>query len=134
MTNENVMDEKVRIDKWLWAARFFKTRALAAHEIESGRVHMDGRSVKASAVVRVAAVIRLVQAGVPRTVVVKELSNQRGPAPVAQMLYEETTESREQRAVIAENNRLSPEPAHSIQHGRPTKRDRRDLQKSWDVI
>jgi ribosome-associated heat shock protein Hsp15 len=132
MNSQTAMDEKCRIDKWLWAARFFKTRALAAHEIDSGRVQMEGRNVKASAIVRVAAAIRLVQAGVPRTVVVKGLSNQRGPASVAQMLYEETAESQSQRAAIAESNRLSPEPAHSIQHGRPTKRDRRDLQKSWD--
>jgi ribosome-associated heat shock protein Hsp15 len=72
------------------------------------------------------------EAKVPRTVVVKGVSEQRGPAPAAQQLYEETAESVQQRTAIAERNRLSPEPAMTIEHGRPTKRDRRELQKNWD--
>lgn len=125
--------DRVRIDKWLWAARFFKTRSLATDEINHGRVQIDRHDVKPSSDVRIGDVITMVQAKMPRTVVVKGLSEQRGPAPVAQQLYEETLESLEARTKAIEKNRLSPEPALTIAHGRPTKRDRRDLQKSFDV-
>ena len=131
-TAQQYMD-KMRIDKWLWAARFFKTRSLATDEINHGRVQIDQQDVKPSREVRVGDVITMVQSKMPRTVVVKGLSEQRGPAPVAQQLYEETLESLEARAKSIERNRLSPEPALTIAHGRPTKRDRRDLQKSWDA-
>jgi ribosome-associated heat shock protein Hsp15 len=126
------MMDKTRIDKWLWAARFFKTRSLATDEVNSGHVQMEQHDVKASREVRVGDTITIVQAKVPRTVVVKGISDQRGPAPVAQQLYEETVESLHRRAQIAERNRLNAEPALTITQGRPTKRDRRDLQKTWD--
>jgi ribosome-associated heat shock protein Hsp15 len=119
----------MRIDKWLWAARFFKTRSLATDEIKHGRVQMERHDVKASREVGIGDVITLVQARMPRTVVVKGLSEQRGPATVAQQLYEETAESLQARARAAELHRLSPEPALTLAHGRPTKRDRRNLQK-----
>ncbi len=125
--------DRMRIDKWLWAARFFKTRSLATDEINHGRVQMDQHDVKPSREIQAGDVITIVQAKIPRTVVVKGVSDQRGPAPVAQQLYEETQESLKTRARLIENNRLSPEPAMSIAHGRPTKRDRRDLQKHWDA-
>jgi len=125
--------EKIRIDKWLWAARFFKTRSLATDEINHGHVQIDQRNVKPSREIQLGDVITLMQAKIPRTVVVKGISSQRGSAPVAQQLYEETPESLQARAQALEKNRLSPEPALTIAHGRPTKRDRRDLQKSWDV-
>ena len=121
----------VRIDKWLWAARFFKTRSLASDEVHAGRVQLNGADVKASREVRMGDSVRLVQARVPRTVVVKGISGQRGSAPVAQLLYEETPESLQLRAAEAERRRLSPEPALSIEKGRPTKRDRRDLHMDW---
>lgn len=124
--------EKTRIDKWLWAARFFKTRSLATEEVHKGHVQMEGHDIKPAREVRVGEVITVVQGKVPRTVVVKGISEQRGPAPVAQLLYEETPESVQKRAQLAERNRLGPEPALSIEHGRPTKRDRRDLQKNWN--
>ena len=124
--------EKTRIDKWLWAARFFKTRSLATDEVNHGRVQIDQQVVKPSREVRVGDTITIVQAKIARTVVVKGISEQRGPAPVAQQLYEETQESLQARAVAMENNRLSPEPALTIAHGRPTKRDRREMQKSWE--
>lgn len=124
--------DRMRIDKWLWAARFFKTRALAIDEINHGRVQIDSKDIKPSREIRVGEVISIVQARMPRTVTVKGLSQQRGPAPVAQQLYEESKASLEARARAMELNRLSPEPALSIAHGRPTKRDRRDLQQSWD--
>lgn len=123
--------EKVRIDKWLWAARFFKTRSLAADEVHAGRVQVNEADVKASREVRSGDVVRLVQSKIPRTVVVKGVSGQRGSATVAQLLYEETPDSKQLREAEAERRRLSPEPAMSIEGGRPTKRDRRDLQKDW---
>jgi ribosome-associated heat shock protein Hsp15 len=126
------MMEKTRIDKWLWAARFFKTRSLATDEVNHGRVQIEQRDVKPSREVRVGDTITIVQAKIPRTVVVKGISEQRGPAPVAQQLYEETPESLQARALATERNRLSPEPALTIAHGRPTKRDRRELQKGWE--
>ena len=123
--------EKVRIDKWLWAARFFKTRSLATEEVHKGHVQINGADVKASREVRIGDKVVLLQAQVARTVVVLGISGQRGSATVAQQLYEETPESLALRAAEAERRRLSPEPALAIEGGRPTKRDRRDLQKGW---
>jgi ribosome-associated heat shock protein Hsp15 len=123
--------DKVRIDKWLWAARFFKTRSLAADEVHAGRVQVNGADVKASREVKAGDMVRLVQAKMPRTVQVLGVSGQRGSAPVAQLLYAETPESVQVRNTELERRRLSPEPALSIEKGRPTKRDRRDLQKDW---
>jgi len=123
--------EKMRVDKWLWAARFFKTRSLATDEVSLGRVHVDGHAIKPSRELRVGDLLTIWQAKIPRSVVVKALSEQRGAAPVAQKLYEETAESLQLRAAAAEQRRLSPEPALAIERGRPTKRDRRDLQKGW---
>ena len=124
--------EKTRIDKWLWAARFFKTRSLATQEVDRGRVQINRQDVKPSREVKVGDVVRLQQGKVLRTVVVQMISGQRGPAPVAQLLYAETPESLQQRALTAERNRLAPEPALSLEHGRPTKRDRRQMQGDWN--
>jgi ribosome-associated heat shock protein Hsp15 len=125
--------EKLRVDKWLWAARFYKTRSLATEEIVKGRVEVNGAEVKPARDVKVGDTVTLTQGPVTRTVVVKGLSNMRGPAPVAQQLYEETADSVQARQQAAEQRRLSPEPAHSIEHGRPTKRGRRELDdaRSW---
>jgi ribosome-associated heat shock protein Hsp15 len=125
--------DSTRIDKWLWAARFFKTRSLATEEVNKGHVQIDQRDIKPARDIRVGDVITVLQGKVPRTIVVKGISEQRGPAPVAQALFEETPDSLQRRALIAERNRLAPEPAHTIEHGRPTKRDRRDLQKNWNT-
>ena len=119
--------ERIRIDKWLWAARFFKTRGLATDEIGKGRVSVNGQAAKASREVHVGDVIELRQGPVPRAVVVKALSAMRGPATVAQGLYEETAESIAHRTQLAEQRRQGTEPAQSIEQGRPTKRDRRQL-------
>ena len=121
----------MRIDKWLWAARFFKTRSLATDEVNLGRVHVDGHSIKPSRDVRVGDLLTIWQAKIARQVVVLGLSDQRGSATVAQQLYSETPESQQLRSAAAEQMRLSPEPALAIERGRPTKRDRRDLQKGW---
>ncbi len=122
--------DRLRIDKWLWAARFYKTRSLAAEEIGKGRVEVNGAEVKPAREVKVDDTVTLRREGITRVVVVRGLSNLRGPAPVAQQLYEETPESVAQREQAAETRRLSPEPAHAIEHGRPTKRERRDLDEA----
>jgi ribosome-associated heat shock protein Hsp15 len=118
---------KVRLDKWLWAARFFKTRGLSADEIGKGRVSVNGLAAKASREVRVGDRIELRQGQVARTVIVKAASEQRGSAVVAQLLFEETPESIEQRTRQALERRLNAEPSMTIEQGRPTKRDRRQL-------
>ena len=125
--------DSTRIDKWLWAARFFKTRSLATDEVNKGHVQIAKHDIKPSKEIRAGDMLTIWQAKVPRTVVVKGISEQRGPASVAQQLYEETAESLAQRAQMAENNRLGTEPAYAIEQGRPTKRDRRALQKDWDT-
>lgn len=126
--------ESLRIDKWLWAARFCRTRALAVEEIGKGRVQVNGQVVKPARELRVGDTIALRQGPVSRTVVVRGLSNQRGPAPAAQQLYEETEASRLAREQAAEQRRLAAEPALSIEQGRPTKRDRRQIEKAgWDA-
>ncbi|MEO7400025.1 MAG: RNA-binding S4 domain-containing protein [Polaromonas sp.] len=122
--------DKLRIDKWLWAARFYKTRSLAAEEIGKGRVRVNDVEAKASRELKVGDTVALRQGPVTRTLVVRGISSQRGPAPVAQQLYEETEESQRLRAEAAERQRLSGDPASSLEHGRPTKRDRRDLDKA----
>lgn len=124
--------EKLRIDKWLWAARFYKTRSLAVEELNRGRVQINGQEAKPSREVRPGDNVVLQQGPVQRTVVVRGISGQRGPAPLAQQLYEETAASIDERVRAAEQRRLAPEPALTIAHGRPTKRDRRDLgNKAW---
>lgn len=128
--------DSLRLDKWLWAARFYKTRSLAADEIGRGRVFVNSQAAKASREIKSGHVIRLRQGEVERTVVVRALSNQRGPAPIAQQLYEETPESLAERTRAAEQRRFMNEPAHSIADGRPTKRDRRELDRQsqgWDA-
>jgi ribosome-associated heat shock protein Hsp15 len=125
--------DKLRVDKWLWAARFYKTRSLATEEVGKGRVEVNGAEVKPARELKAGDTVTLRQGPVTRTVIVKGVSNMRGPAPVAQQLYEETADSLRTRQQAAEQRRLSPEPAHSIEHGRPTKRGRRELDdaKSW---
>lgn len=121
----------LRLDKWLWAARFYKTRALAVDEISKGRVEINGQSVKPSRDMKLGDRVKLRQGVVEREVIVKGLSHIRGPAPQAQTLYEETPESIAKREQAAESRRLAPEPAASIEQGRPTKQDRRRL-ADWD--
>ena len=119
--------DSMRLDKWLWCARFYKTRSLAVEEIGKGRVTVNGQAAKAARELRVGDNVALRQGPVARTVIVRALSSFRGPAPVAQQLYEETPESIAARAQAAEARRLAPEPATALREGRPTKRDRRDM-------
>lgn len=118
---------RLRLDKWLWAARFCKTRALATDEIAKGRVRVNEQIVKPARELKVGDQVELRQGPVLRTVVVRGLSAVRGPAPVAQTLYEETPASIAAREAAAERRRLAPEPASTLAQGRPTKRDRRQL-------
>ena len=120
------MDE-VRLDKWLWAARFYKTRSLAVDEIGKGRVDVNEQPAKPARSLRVGDKVSMRREGVVRTVVVLALSEVRGPAPVAQQLYEETPESIAERKKRAEQRRFGAEPSQAIEQGRPTKRDRRKL-------
>ena len=119
--------EKIRIDKWLWAARFYKTRSLAAQDIDKGRSLVNGHVAKASREVGPGDVIVVRKEPPYITVRVVAISKVRGPAPVARLLYEETPESIETRELAAEARRLAPEPGLSTEAGRPTKRDRRQL-------
>lgn len=117
----------MRLDKWLWCARFYKTRSLAVDEIARHRVRVNGQDAKPSRELRVGDRIAMRQGAIERTLVVRGLSAQRGPAPVAQQLYEETAESLAAREQAAAQRRIAPEPAHAIAQGRPTKRERRAL-------
>ena len=123
--------EKLSIDKWLWAARFYKTRSLAVEEIDKGRVRVNDVEAKPAREVKVGDTVTLRQGPLIRTPVVRGISNQRGAAPVAQQLYEETADSLAMKALATEQRRLGLEPASSLEHGRPTKRDRRDIDKAW---
>ena len=122
--------DKLRIDKWLWSARFYKTRSLAVEEISKGRVRVNDVEAKPSREVKAGDTVALRQGPVIRTLVVRGISSQRGSAPVAQQLYEETEESLTLRAQAADLHRLTGDPASSLEHGRPTKRDRRSLDKA----
>jgi ribosome-associated heat shock protein Hsp15 len=124
--------DSLRIDKWLWAARFYKTRSLACDEVTKHRVQINGQDVKPAREVKVGDTLTVRQGNITKTVQVKGISAARGPAPVAQQLYEETPESFALRAKLAEQNRMAAEPAHSIEHGRPTKRDRRQIEHAWN--
>ena len=125
----NTMLETMRLDKWLWCARFYKTRSLATEEISKGRVTVNGQAAKPARDLRCGDTVLMRQGPVTRTVMVKGLSGARGPAPVAQQLYEETAESIAAREKSAEPRRLAPEPAAALVEGRPTKRDRREIDK-----
>lgn len=123
--------DKVRIDKWLWAARFYKTRSLATDDIGKGRVQINGVEVKPARDVRYGDTVEMRHNAVVRTVVVRGISDRRGPAPVAQQLYEETAASVQLRQQMAEQRRMGTEPALSLTQGRPTKHDRRKLEDAW---
>ncbi len=118
----------VRIDKWLWAARFFKTRTLAQAAVESGKVTLNGERVKTSKEVKPADRLDIRIGDSVREVTIEGLSDKRGSAPEAARLYAESEQSRLNRAAQAENRRLNTEPTANL-HGRPTKRDRRSIAK-----
>ena len=118
----------MRIDKWLWAARFFKTRSLAQQAIVAGQVKLNEARIKPAQDLKPGATLAIRIGEMQWTVKVIGLSDKRGPAEAARKLYEETAESRAQRERQQDVRRFSPEPALSIK-GRPTKRDRRRLDR-----
>ena len=118
----------MRLDKWLWAARFFKTRGLAQQAIESGRVTLNAQRVKCSHALKPSDAVVVRVGDYQWQVIVKALSERRGPAVEARKLYDETPESRAERERRIELRRWSAEPAAGIK-GRPTKRDRRTLER-----
>mgnify|MGYP006272580409 FL=1 len=118
----------MRLDKWLWAARLFKTRSLAAETLELGRIQVNGQTAKPSKAVRAGDTLLIRQPGGGRTLVIQGLSAMRGPAAVAQTLYQETPESLAQRQAWQDLMRAGAEPARHFSQGRPTKKDRRTLQ------
>ncbi len=115
---------KVRIDKWLWAARFFKTRSLAAQAVDGGKVHCNGERVKPARALHAGDQLSVRQGPYEVVVVVRALAEKRGPASVAALLYEETPASIAARAVLKEQLRVEPVFEGK---GRPTKRDRRHI-------
>jgi ribosome-associated heat shock protein Hsp15 len=118
----------MRLDKWLWAARFFRTRALAQQAIEAGRVRVGGERVKPSKAVRTGDLLAIRIQEVDWEIAVRGLSERRGPAAAARLLYEEQEESRVRREVRRARAGGAPEPAQAL-HGRPTKQDRRALRR-----
>lgn len=119
---------RVRIDKWLWAARFFKTRSLATRACELGRIEANGQQCKASREVRVHDLLKVKNDGGDFQVEVLVLSAMRGPAAVAQMLYRETDASRELRLKLAEERKATPR-SEALRQGKPSKRDRRQIDR-----
>src|SRR5262245_28686886 len=121
-------DDSIRLDKWLWAARFFKTRALAAEAVSGGKVEINGDRPKPSRMVRAGDKLLVRRGPYEWTVIVRDVARLRGPAPQAQLLYEETEESRHKRDAAAAQMRLERGVDFDAP-GRPTKRDRREIAK-----
>jgi len=117
--------DRVRVDKWLWAARLFKTRSLAAEAVKGGRVQVNGERVKASKEVGAGDELQVTIGQLRRIVVVRGIAERRGPAAEAQLLYEETPQSVAARELAAQQRRLASPPPGADLAGRPTKRDRR---------
>lgn len=123
------MSDTIRIDKWLWAARFFKTRSLATTAVDNGKVRLNGERTKPSHSIKSGDRLQIDNGAAVWEVRVQALSDSRGPAPIAQTLYAETEESIAKRAREAEQRKFFREPGETIK-GRPTKRNRRQLDKS----
>lgn len=121
----------MRLDKWLWAARFFKTRTLSTDAITGGKVQLNGSRVKASREVKVDDRLEISNSEVRWEICVRALSDRRGPAPEARLLYEESAASIAAREIQRETRQLVIDPAADI-HGRPTKRDRRQINRYGD--
>lgn len=129
--------DKIRIDKWLWAARFFKTRSLAKQAIDGGKVHVNGQRVKASKDLVIGMTLQIRQGFDEREVVVEALSEQRRGAPEAALLYKETPESIKRRELSTQQRKLAS-ALQPTTEGRPTKKQRRQIHQfkeshlSWD--
>jgi len=127
--NVQKMNDSVRIDKWLWAARFFKTRSLATDAVDGGKIRINGERIKPARGVKIGDRLDVDTGATEWEVVVRALADKRGSASVAQTLYAETEESLAERQKKAEQRKFFREPGETIK-GRPTKRDRRQLDKS----
>jgi ribosome-associated heat shock protein Hsp15 len=119
--------DRLRLDKWLWAARFFKTRSLATEAIAGGKVDVNGERAKPAKALKEGDEVRLRLGPYEHVLIVRELSARRGPASVAQTLYDETPASRDERARLAAQLKMAPATFVYEEKGRPTKKDRRDL-------
>lgn len=128
MTQAIAGEERIRIDKWLWAARFFKTRSLATREVDLGRVRVNGERIKPAHTVRVGEQLEIMIGDASIEIIVRGLSQARGPAQMARLLYEETSESIRMRERRADVRRFGAEPSLAIK-GRPTKKQGRDLRR-----
>lgn len=124
-------DDICRVDKWLWAARFFKTRALAVEAINGGKVELNGEKPKRAKPLRLGDELQIRLGPYVHHVIVRVLGTRRGPAAVAQTYYEETEASRRERERLAERLAAAP-PAFFYEKGRPTKKDRRELRRYKD--
>lgn len=124
--------DRVRIDKWLWAARFFKTRSLATEAVDGGKIEVNGETAKPSKAVKVGDQVRVRLGAFEHRLLVRGLGERRGTAAQAQALYEETPESKAARERLAEQHRLAPGAFMWEEKGRPTKKDRRDLNRLRD--
>ena len=125
---ENEQPGRVRIDKWLWAARFYKTRALSADAIDAGKIEVNGERAKRSRLVHSGDRIRIRIGPYEHIISVRDVSERRGSAPIAQKLYEEDPESRKAREAMAAHVRAMNANT-GYESGRPTKKDRRDIEK-----
>ena len=123
---------RVRVDKWLWAARFFKTRSLAADAIGGGKVLVAGERVKPAKLLQIGDEVRLRMGPYEHVIIVRAVSERRGPATVAATLYEETAQSHAARTKLAEQLRMAPAALVFEDKGRPTKRDRREIERLRD--
>ena len=124
----NDQPDRVRLDRWLWAARFFKTRSLAADAIDGGKVDVNGNGARRSRLLATGDVVRLRVNQDEWTVVVRGLSERRGPASEARELYEETGESRTAREALIQSRRLGA-PTFSYREGKPSRKDRQALRR-----
>jgi len=120
--------DKLRVDKWLWAARFFKTRALASKAVDGGKVHVNGQRTKSSRLIQVGDQLEITRGQIQTVVDITDLSDKRGPAKLAQNLYLETAESIQQRELKTQQRRLLNASMPSSQ-GKPDKRQRRQIRK-----
>jgi ribosome-associated heat shock protein Hsp15 len=125
-------DARVRIDKWLWAARFFKTRSLATEAVDGGKVEVNGARAKPAKAVKPGDEVRLRLGPYEHILIVRALAERRGPASVAQTLYEETAASRDARDKLSVQLKMAPAAFVYEEKGRPTKKDRRDLNRFID--
>ena len=123
------IDGRVRVDKWLWAARFYKTRSLATEALAGGKVHVNGERVKPAKALQVGDELQIRQGPYEFHIVVRELAERRGPAARAAALYEETAASREARERVAIQLKVMHAAFVPEQSGRPTKRDRRAIER-----